>query len=116
MQTRYVIHILCKSIVDVVWKGNVSRSVLVELQWGTDRVDKSKFEEWFVEGCLVCCSRCKYYSTRINHETNSYAEVQSPRIMSYCIICEGLKTVEGVMDTIECFHQMTSELTEESIM
>ena len=39
-----------------------------------------------------------------------------PRIMSYRIVCEGLETVEGVMDAIECFHQMTSELTEESIM
>ena len=36
--------------------------------------------------------------------------------MSYRIVCEGLETVEGVTDAIECFHQMTSELTEESIM
>ena len=35
--------------------------------------------------------------------------------MTYRILCGGLETVEGVMDAIECFHQMADELTEETI-
>ncbi|KAF8551245.1 hypothetical protein OG21DRAFT_1487133 [Imleria badia] len=38
-----------------------------------------------------------------------------PRITTYRILCEGLEGVEGVMDAIECFHQMASELTKETI-
>ncbi|KAF8547970.1 hypothetical protein OG21DRAFT_1607157 [Imleria badia] len=32
--------------------------------------------------------------------------------MTYRIVCEALEKDEGIMDAIECFHQMASELTE----
>ena len=35
--------------------------------------------------------------------------------MTYRMICASLETVEGIVDAIECFHQMTNELTEESV-
>ena len=38
-----------------------------------------------------------------------------PRLVTYRIICESLESVGGIMDAIECFHQMTSELMEGSI-
>ncbi|KAF8552474.1 TPR-like protein [Imleria badia] len=38
-----------------------------------------------------------------------------PRFVTYRILCEGLEAVEGIMDAIECFHQMATELTEETI-
>ncbi|KAF8552471.1 hypothetical protein OG21DRAFT_1443452 [Imleria badia] len=40
-----------------------------------------------------------------------------PKLTIYRNLCEGLEleTVEGIMDAIECFHQMASELTEETI-
>ena len=37
------------------------------------------------------------------------------RVTTYRIICDGLETVEGIIDAIECFHQMAGELTEESV-
>ena len=39
-----------------------------------------------------------------------------PRPTIYRALCEGLERVEGISDAIECFHQMASELTEETIM
>ena len=38
-----------------------------------------------------------------------------PRLTIYRTLCEGLETAEGIMDAIECFHHMTSELTEVTI-
>ncbi|KAF8547868.1 YVTN repeat-like/Quino protein amine dehydrogenase [Imleria badia] len=43
-------------------------------------------------------------------------DFEVPRLAIYRAICEGLETPEGIMDAIECFHQMVSELTEETIM
>ena len=36
--------------------------------------------------------------------------------MTYRILCEGLEAIGGILDAIECFHQMASELTEAAIM
>ena len=36
--------------------------------------------------------------------------------MTYRILCEGLESEEGILDAIECFHQMANELTEVAIM
>ena len=36
------------------------------------------------------------------------------RLATYRILCEGLERVEGIMDAIECFHQMANELTQET--
>ena len=38
-----------------------------------------------------------------------------PRLVTYRILCEGLDAVGEIMDAIECFHQMTNELTEERV-
>jgi hypothetical protein len=38
-----------------------------------------------------------------------------PRLTIYRTLCEGLETVEGITDAIECFHQMENELPEETI-
>ena len=31
------------------------------------------------------------------------------------ILCEGLETMDGITDAVECFHQTESELTEEAL-
>lgn len=38
------------------------------------------------------------------------------RLKIYRVLCEGLERVEGIPDAIECFHQMASELGEETII
>ncbi|KAF8555063.1 TPR-like protein [Imleria badia] len=38
-----------------------------------------------------------------------------PRVLIYRTLCQGLEAVEGMIDAIDCFHQMTNELTEETI-
>ena len=49
------------------------------------------------------------------HKITRRFKLKVPRLMTYRIICEALETVEGIMDAIECFHQMTNELMEEAI-
>jgi hypothetical protein len=39
-----------------------------------------------------------------------------PRPTIYRTLCEGLERVEGILDAIECFHQMARELADEAIM
>lgn len=39
-----------------------------------------------------------------------------PRPTIYRALCEGLERVEAITDAIECFHQMASELAEETIV
>ena len=31
------------------------------------------------------------------------------------ILCEGLESMDGIMDAVECFHRMTGELMEEAL-
>ena len=38
-----------------------------------------------------------------------------PRLTTYRTLCEGLEMVDGIMDAVECYHRMASELTEEII-
>ena len=49
------------------------------------------------------------------HKITRRLKFKIPRLMTYRIICEALETVKGIMDAVECFHQMTNELMEETI-
>ncbi|KAF8548746.1 hypothetical protein OG21DRAFT_1489116 [Imleria badia] len=88
-----------------LWKdalGDVNQAMMLDpTSWNYDRV----LLEW----------------TTVNLKNDLWKYVLSaarnfkvPRIMTYQIICEGLESVEGIMDAIECFHQMASELTQEA--
>lgn len=38
-----------------------------------------------------------------------------PRLTTYRTLCEGLEMADGIMDAVECYHQMAGELAEEII-
>ena len=97
--------------------GNIISSIIsVGLREVVDGMGKNEFEKWIVEERLVGRSRCRrrLLLTFITKLTRRL-KFKIPRIVTYRILCEGLEAVEGIMDAIECFHQMTNELTEETI-
>ncbi|KAF8551264.1 TPR-like protein [Imleria badia] len=60
--------------------------------------------------------------TKVNLTNGLWKDVLSaardfkiPSLVMYQILCEGLEITEGILDAVECFHQMTSELTEDTI-
>lgn len=119
MQTRYILTVLSGPIlISTDSLGNSTRSTIsMGLRGGVDGVDQSEFEEWFVEECLVCSSRCMHclLSTFITKLTHGL-KFKFPRLVTYRILCEGLEKDGGIMDAIGCFQQMAGELTEETIM
>ena len=118
MRTRYVLVVFSgTALTDMETLGNNIRSVIsMGLREGVDGVGKSESETWFVEGCPVCRSWCKHHPLpTLVAKLIRRLKFNVPRLVTYRILCEGLDAVGEIMDAIECFHQMTNELTEERV-
>ncbi|KAF8551249.1 hypothetical protein OG21DRAFT_1445453 [Imleria badia] len=71
---------------------------------------------WNYENVLVEWTKVNLMDGLWKGALSAACDFKTPRIMIYRTLCEGLETVEGIMDAIECFHHMASELTEETIV
>ena len=69
-----------------------------------------------MEGCLGWRTRCEYllsqYSSWASHSDGP--EFTAPRFTIYCALGDHLKMTNRIMDALECFHQMNSELAGET--
>ena len=67
------------------------------------------------KGALSAARDVSIASATPDHELTCGSKFKVPRITIYRTLCEGLETVEGITDAIECFHQMENELPEGAI-
>lgn len=37
-------------------------------------------------------------------------------LMIYQVLCDGLEAIEGVLDAVDCFHQMENEIPSETLI
>lgn len=41
---------------------------------------------------------------------------QVPMLTIYQVLCDGLEAIEGVLDAVDCFHQMENEIPSETLI